>query len=318
MKLELKNRKLIVDLSSFISAVITLTIVFMLTFISVFGILSLKEYRTEKENRNQIIVYLNDLEAEQKTDISKKLLELPGVNSLRYESKELALKAVMLDLGIELPENENPLEDAFYVYLKDDVNLEKLKSSLVSMKEIDSFDFRTKAIEEGILFNNIAQKIIVNATIIASLLTILMIYNIIRFSIISKKNEIHESIKSGKNVKELKKIFFIESLVTILISYFIAFVIYLFIKSKLIHSMNLLLKDYRTNRFSVTEVFALLMILILTVVISYFINYLSMNKYFKNYTGDVDLEQLNNNTEIDNDSEFDNEKKDLEVEVDEN
>ncbi|WP_067141930.1 cell division protein FtsX [Oceanivirga salmonicida] len=301
MKLGIKNNKLIVDLNSFISAVITLAIVFMLTFISVFGILSLKEYRTEKENRNQIIVYLKDLEEEQKKEISKKLIELPGVNSLRYESKELALKAVMLELGMTVSENENPLEDAFYVYLKKDVNLEKLKNSLINMKEIDSFDFRTKAIEEGIKFNNVAERISINATIIVSLLTILMIYNIIRFSIISKKNEIHESLRSGKSVKELKKVFFVESVVAVLGSFGIAFITYLIIKTKLVQSINSLIKDYKTTRFTFSEIGALLIILVLSIVISYFINYFSMNKYFKNYTGDINLEEV-----------------DLEVEVDEN
>ncbi len=319
MQLGLKNKKLIVDLSSFVTAVITLAIVFGLTFISVFGILSLKDYQTEKENSNQIVVYLNNIDEEQKTQISKDLLELPAVNSLRYESKELALKGVMLEFGINLPENENPLDDAFYVYLKKDVNLEKLKDSLVNMKGISAFDFRTKAIEEAINFNDSAEQVVINSAIIVSVLTVLMIYNIIKFSIISKKNEIHESLHSGSTIRELKKIFFTENVVAILLSFVIALVLYLYLKIIIVDSINSLVFNFKTDSFSLTEGVVLLIILVISILISFFINYIFMDKYFKSYTGDVDLEKFENEVveieeKIINKEEFENEMEEVENE----
>ncbi|VWL84762.1 cell division protein FtsX [Oceanivirga miroungae] len=291
MQNKFRYTNLISNFSTLISALITLTIVFTLTFASVFGILSLKEYNTQAENRNQIIIYLNDLDANEKKDFSKKLLELPGISSIRYESKELAIKALILELGINLSENENPLNDAFYVYLKKDVNLDHLKESLVNMTEISAFDFRTNAIQNGLKFNEDMSSFVRNATIVMALFTILMIYNIIKFSIKSKNDEIIKAINSNTKVSTLKRFFFIEEFIQITISFILAIVLYGNIKLRVIDNINLIIPTYNLQVSQFKEVMVIILIYVISIVLAAFINYISMHRYFKKTIGDSNVSE---------------------------
>lgn len=291
MQNKFRYGNLISNFSTLISALITLTIVFTLTFASVFGILSLKEYNTQAENKNQIIIYLNDLDANEKKDFSKKLLELPGISSIRYESKELALKALILELGVNLSENENPLNDAFYVYLKKDVNLDSLKESLVNMKEISAFDFRTNAIQNGLKFNENINSFITNATIAMSLFTILMIYNIIKFSIKSKNDEIIKAINSNTQVSTLKRFFFIEVFIQVTLSFIFAVLLYNNIKFRIIENINLIIPTYNLQVTRFSEIIAISLIYLISIVLVAFINYISMHRYFKKTIGDSNVSE---------------------------
>ena len=58
-------KKLLGDISIFSSSVITLVIVFIITYTFAFALLSLKSYNSKFENSNQIILYLNDIESVQ-------------------------------------------------------------------------------------------------------------------------------------------------------------------------------------------------------------------------------------------------------------
>lgn len=289
MQTKFRYGNFVSNYSTILSSLIMLTIVFTLTFASVFGILSLKEYNTQAENKNQIIVYLNDLDADEKVEFSKKMLELPGITSIRYESKELALKALTLELGVNLSENENPLSDAFYVYLKKDVNLDNLKESLVNMKEINAFDFRTNAIQDGIKFNQNISSFITNATIVMVLFTVLMIYNIIKFSIKSKKDMIIKAINSDTKLETLKRFFFMEVFIQVTVSFILAIFLYSYVKMRIVESINLIIPTYNIQVTRFNEVLAIGLIYLISVALVAFINYISMHRYFKSTIGDLNV-----------------------------
>ena len=82
-----KYTKKLTDKGTFLSAIITLTIVFIVIEFISFGLLNLQEYSSTQVSTNQVIVYLNDLDENTKNELSKKLVELPGVSScLLYTS----------------------------------------------------------------------------------------------------------------------------------------------------------------------------------------------------------------------------------------
>ena len=260
-------KKLLGDISIFSSSVITLVIVFIITYTFAFALLSLKSYNSKFENSNQIILYLNDIESEAKEKLNTKILELPGVSSTRFESKEVAIKASSKELGIELPENENPLSDVFYVYLKNDVNIEKLKDSLVNMTEIKEIDFRTKALESSIAFTKNIQKLTFNSSIVLVLFGTLMIYNIIGFSVKSRRRAIHANLLNNVNPQILKNAFFMEAVIVTILATAISLVIYTGLKSFLINSITLLIPGYTVSIYFVTEIMIAVAILFITIFI---------------------------------------------------
>lgn len=313
-------KKLLGDISIFSSSVITLVIVFIITYTFAFALLSLKSYNSKFENSNQIILYLNDIESEAKEKLNTKILELPGVSSTRFESKEVAIKASSKELGIELPENENPLSDVFYVYLKNDVNIEKLKDSLVNMTEIKEIDFRTKALESSIAFTKNIQKLTFNSSIVLVLFGTLMIYNIIGFSVKSRRRAIHANLLSNVNPQILKNAFFMEAVIVTILATAISLVIYTGLKSFLINSITLLIPGYTVSIYFVTEIMIAVAILFITIFISFIINFLVMNKYYNMEYYNLENEKINEMIENINVVEQDDEEienLDLELGVEE-
>ncbi len=313
-------KKLLGDISIFSSSVITLVIVFIITYTFAFALLSLKSYNSKFENSNQIILYLNDIESEAKEKLNTKILELPGVSSTRFESKEVAIKASSKELGIELPENENPLSDVFYVYLKNDVNIEKLKDSLVNMTEIKEIDFRTKALESSIAFTKNIQKLTFNSSIVLVLFGTLMIYNIIGFSVKSRRRAIHANLLNNVNPQILKNAFFMEAVIVTILATAISLVIYTGLKSFLINSITLLIPGYTVSIYFVTEIMIAVAILFITIFISFIINFLVMNKYYNMEYYNLENEKINEMIESINVVEQDDEEienLDLELGVEE-
>ena len=313
-------KKLLGDISIFSSSVITLVIVFIITYTFAFALLSLKSYNSKFENSNQIILYLNDIESEAKEKLNTKILELPGVSSTRFESKEVAIKASSKELGIELPENENPLSDVFYVYLKNDVNIEKLKDSLVNMTEIKEIDFRTKALESSIAFTKNIQKLTFNSSIVLVLFGTLMIYNIIGFSVKSRRRAIHANLLNNVNPQILKNAFFMEAIIVTILATAISLVIYTGLKSFLINSITLLIPGYTVSIYFVTEIMIAVAILFITIFISFIINFLVMNKYYNMEYYNLENEKINEMIESINVVEQDDEEienLDLELGVEE-
>ena len=165
-----KYTKKLTDKGIFLSAIITLTIVFVIVEFFAFALLNLKEYSSMQANTNQVIVYLNDLDEDTKNNLSQKIIELPGVSSIRYESKEIALKIAAKELGVAIDESENPLNDAFFVYLNKSVKLDQLKTSLLNMPEISAVDFRTKALEKNINFSKGIDSLSVKVAVVSTVL----------------------------------------------------------------------------------------------------------------------------------------------------
>lgn len=272
--------KLLIDKSIIFSSVITLVIIFILTYTFSFGLLSLNSYNTKYEDSNQIIAYLNDLNEEEKIQLNKKILEIPSVSSLRYESKEVALMISAKELGVELSNEENPLSDVFYIYLKNDVNINKLKDSLTNMTEIKEIDFRTKAVESAIAFNQKIRTLTYNSTIVLALFGALMIYNIVGFSVKSRRRVIHANLLNNVEPKNLKIAFFMENVITTIIATILSFGIYFILKKFLIESITILIPGYTASIFFVTEVEIAIAVAIITIIIALIINFLMMNKYY--------------------------------------
>lgn len=298
-----KGTKLRKDKNLFILPIVTLTTIFLLIEFFVFALISLKDMSLDKQNSKQIIVYISQLEENEKKEFSKKLLQLPNVESIRYESKEVALKAAILELGVEVNENENPLEDAFFVYINKDANLEQMKDSFLNMKEITAIDFRSKALENASNFDKGIEALSTKITTILSVIGIIMIYSVMVFEVKSHKKEIHEYLANGVSKTKLKKTIFMENVLILILSSVFSFIIYQVLRTLLIKNIQMVLPTYKMGLSVITEILVILMILFASFGISAIISYFAMDKYFisndKIEKIDKEQEEILEETEVD-------------------
>lgn len=282
------KRKFLISKSTLLSSLTVLTIVFTIIFTFVFAILRLEDYSKKVENSHQIIVYINDLDEEQKKDISRKILNIEGVSSLKFESKEVALKAVANEIGLELNPNENPLNDAFYVYLKNDTNLDKLKNSISNLEEVNLVDMRTTSLQNSMTFIKNLNDIKIQTSVLLSILGLVMIYNMIGITVKSRKKEIHDVIEEGTNPKEIRKIFFIENFIILFLSIIISIFVYQYIKEFLFNSVFKEIFGSDSGFLSMKESVVVLVVFVISLFISYLTNYFAFKSYFKK---DADKEE---------------------------
>ncbi len=121
---------------SFLS-IIFATIVFNF-FIS--GILNTNNQIKTLKNTDFISAELqNNLSLEQKKDLEVKLLNIPEIKKVTYIDSFIAFQNLQNDLGIVLPQAENPLPDSLRIYVKNLNNFEKIQEILDSTQEIKEY-----------------------------------------------------------------------------------------------------------------------------------------------------------------------------------
>lgn len=293
----MKNNK-----DAFFSNIVSMIVVFVMLNVAVFGIYALNTYKTENRNSNQIIIYLSGLTDEEKTEFQKKLLSVNGVESLNYESKEVALKSVSKELGIELSEAENPLADAFYVYIDENVDLDQLKHQLESYSEISEIDLRTNSITSNRTFSDNMTKFVYVSTAIAFIFGGLMIHHLSVSSVKNKaKKMVSDYNKFDKKIRSNTR-YFIEDLVILALSYSIGYAIYIKIREFIIVFIkNIIVTVSYTSTYY--EVLVSIIILIATILLLAFINYVLVNRQYKIYLSKNET-IINKDLEIDAESEI--------------
>jgi cell division transport system permease protein len=146
-----------------------------------------------------------------------KLLGMPEVVHLKYESKEVELRELEDDLGIRLPKGNNPLSDSISLTFDGYDKLELLRQNL---DKEDSF------IKEVYVDNdqleNLNKRIAKNKTVIkyffmgAFLPIILIIFGLLHTNIVKHSRDISAKVYIGENKKNvLKPYYFISDAVFI-------------------------------------------------------------------------------------------------------
>ena len=266
---------------TFFSSIVSFMLIFSLINIFVFGAINLDSYRLKAEQSNQVIAYLKDITEEEKSGLQTKLLEINGVSSVRYISKDVALKSIEKELNVDLSSEPNPLEDAFFIYLNKNVNADDLQNKLTELNEIDSLDLRAKVINQTVAFSNNLDSFIKYACIALGAFALIMLYNISVANVKTRKTEIYRSLIKGEKRLFIRTTFFIESLIAILISGVASYYAYTYIREGIIELVkNSTLENVVFSTMD-KEIYVLCIVLALTVLLSLIINYLTLGKYFK-------------------------------------
>ena len=131
-------KNIVKEKGMFFSSLISLTIVFVLLDMFVFGIFNINDFKSKMENSNQAIVYVKTMTEDEISQFQGKLLQINGIKTIKYDSKESALGLLEQELNVDLSEEENPLLDSFYVYVDRKVNADTLKEELLKNPEMTS------------------------------------------------------------------------------------------------------------------------------------------------------------------------------------
>ena len=149
------------------------------------------------------------------------------------------------------------------------------------MPEISAVDFRTKALEKNINFSKGIDSLSVKVAVVSTVICLFMIYNIVSFSIKTRKKEIHEFLEEGVKAKVLKKTFFLESVAVIFLSTLISFGLYQLIRQLLVKNIKQILPSYTTTVSILEEASVAIVLFVAAIIISAIISFFAMNRYFK-------------------------------------
>lgn len=264
----------------FFSSIASLTMVFTFLNIFTFVILTVNDYKADKVNENQIIIYLHNIEAERKNELQKKILRIEGVSSIKYESKQEALNNIKDVLEVELNDDENPLNDAFYVYLNNDTNVKKLKVELSNLEEINTVELKEQQLINSIAFNKNLDNIIIRTGIILISFSLIIVYSLTNLYVKSREKDIKASFDSLEERQYIRVSFIFETIATIIISSLIGYFIYSGLRTFVIQGISILSPSFINIVSKNSEKIIAVIFTIITIIISLIINAIDLKKYY--------------------------------------
>ena len=207
----------------FFSSFLSLIVVFVLLDTFIFGIFNLNDFKSKMENSNQGIVYVKTMTQEEITNFQRKLLQIKGIESIKYTSKEKALQSLEGELNVDLSEEENPLLDSFYIYIGKNVDANQLKSELQKNTEVEEVDLRADEINKMNTFSKKLDNILLYGGIGILIFTIILLSNITSFTVRARRHEIRDLVASGVRGIAIKFTFFLEGLLLVILTSLIGF-----------------------------------------------------------------------------------------------
>ncbi len=281
--------------SFFFSSLISLVVVFVLIDIFIFTVFNINEFRAKMENSNQLIVYAKTMTEEEISVFQGKLLKTPGVQTLKYESKETALQKIEKELNVDLSEEENPLSDSFYVYVSKNAKIEKMQDTLLSFPEVEELDMRAKEIEKTNKFSKSLNYTLLFGSIGLLVFGLVLIYNLTSFGIKARKRDILDLRESGVSKLFIKFTYFLEGVLLIVLSSGLGFLVFRKLQNFIVQGINILNANVIAKSTTGELISIFLMSLLLGILITLFVNFVAMNGYYRDKNSKLDSKEIKNN-----------------------
>ena len=210
------KRHFAMALSSISAVLITLTM------IGVFGVLVINMYYLTKEIEQSIsLVALIDYDVESESQIAtmkKQIENMSGVEEVVYRTKDEEFDYYneqypdMIEFS-ELYRDDNPFHDTYIIYLEDGINMESIKNNVAAINGISS-------VEDGgsntyTLINILHETRLVGAILVLALilLAVYLIYNTIKVTIATRKDEIMIMRSVGAKNSYIRAPFLVEGII---------------------------------------------------------------------------------------------------------
>ena len=265
----------------FFSSFLSLIVVFVLLDTFIFGIFNLNDFKSKMENSNQGIVYVKTMTQEEITNFQGKLLQIKGIESIKYTSKEKALQSLEGELNVDLSEEENPLLDSFYIYLGKNTDANQLKSELQKNPEVEEVDLRADEINKMNTFSKKLDNILLYGGIGILIFTIILLSNITSFTVRARRNEIRDLVASGVKGIAIKFTFFLEGLLLVILTSLIGFYGFYRLQLFIVEGLSILNSNIISNSTFKELTGIYLFSLILGLLIIIYSNFIGLHGYYR-------------------------------------
>ena len=175
------------------ASVSAVTVTLLLVGVFMVIMMNLNKVASDLENDVEIKVLI-DLQADAKTEahLQQQIKDMPGVESLKYSSKQQELNGLIKDFGEDLSlfKQSNPLRNVLYVKAENPQKTAKVAKQIDALDNTYQVLYGKGKIEKLFNFLNISRNVGV-VLIIALLLTAMfLISNTIKITIIARRREI--------------------------------------------------------------------------------------------------------------------------------
>lgn len=201
---------------------------------------------TSKNQFREVIVDIEDsvnmagIEA-----LGDRILALPGIDTLTFQTKEQALALMKTDWQEEaylldgLP--QNPLPNSYKIILKDISDTDQVVSALVDMPEIEGVRYYKDIVEKLIKVTVTIRNVGIILMIILVLISIFIIFNTIKITVFARQTEISIMKYVGATNNFIRGPFIVEGIVLGFIGSTLSILIILYAYKMVYHKM---LKDF--------------------------------------------------------------------------
>jgi len=182
-----------------------------------------------KESFDEIAVYIKEgVDEDQIKQMGKDFSEIDGVLAVGYQTKEYALEKMRDDWGADaslLDGIGNPLPNTYIVQLKDVSNSENVIKELKRYEGVEEVQFYKEAVNSLIIISDFIKKIGTGLIIILLLISIFIISNTIKITVLNRRKEIELMQYIGATNGYVRGPFMVEGVILGLIGSFAAILI---------------------------------------------------------------------------------------------
>ncbi|RRD39777.1 FtsX-like permease family protein [Leptotrichia sp. OH3620_COT-345] len=264
----------------FFSSLISLITVFVLLDIFIFGVFNLNDFKAKMENSNQAIVYVKTMTEDEISQFQGKLLKINGIQTIKYVSKESAFQILEKELKVDLADEENPLQDSFYIYVDKNANVNSLKEELLKNSEVTELDMRAQMIEKTNKFSKSLDKLVLFGGIGSIVIASILIMNITSFGVRLRRKEIRDLIATGVSGTLIKLTYFLEGKILVALSSIIGFLVFWKLQKFIVEGINILHSGIVGNSTNRELLGIYLISLFLGFVITFFSNFIGLHGYY--------------------------------------
>ncbi|WP_196592787.1 permease-like cell division protein FtsX [Pectinatus sottacetonis] len=174
----------------------TVTISLFILGMFIMVVANLDRMASTLESQVQISIYLKDnITKQQQSTIEDELKGIPGIDSIKYVSKEDAMKRFKSRLGdqkylLNALDNTNPLPNAFEVTVKSPDMVKTISQKVTKFKGIDSAVYAQDVVEHLFELTKLIRFIGIAVIIFLAGATIFIISNTIRLTVFARRKEI--------------------------------------------------------------------------------------------------------------------------------
>jgi len=148
-----------------------------------------------KESFDEVAVYIkDDVTEDQISQMGKDFQKIDGVLAVGYQSKEYALDKMKEDWGKDAylldGLQENPLPNTYVVQLKEVSNSENIIKELEKYEGVEEVKFYADAVNSLITISDFVKKIGTGITIVLLFISIFIISNTIKITVMNRRKEI--------------------------------------------------------------------------------------------------------------------------------